>query len=77
MITEYEIRVRRPWRPGMKKGDLLKVSARQKVQYVRGGFAELVGRAKQEAQKAVKKVLPRNPTRKRSTRKRSVVKKKV
>ena len=58
MITEYEIRVIRPWRPGMKKGDVLKVGARQKVQYVRGGFAELVEKAQQEAP------VPRNPTRK-------------
>ena len=42
MITEYEVRVRRPWRLGVKKGDILKVNSRHKVQLVRGGFADLV-----------------------------------
>ena len=67
MITEYEIRVRRPWRPGMKKGDLLKVNSRLKVRLCRGGFADLVKedlidlRAAKLADKPAK---PRNPTRK-------------
>lgn len=42
MITDYEIRVIRPWSPGVKKGQILKVNARRKVQLVRGGFAESV-----------------------------------
>ena len=71
MITEYEIRVRRPWRPGMKKGDVIKVSARLKVQYVRGGFAELVEQAKQEA--AAPEAALRNPTR-RPVKKKAVKK---
>lgn len=48
MITEYEVRVRRSW-PGVKKGQVIKVNGRRKVQLVRGGFAVLVEEAKQEA----------------------------
>ena len=48
MIEQYMIRVKRPW-PGVKKGDEIKVTARRKVQLVRGGFAVLVEETKAEA----------------------------
>ena len=49
MMTEYEVRVRRSWKPGVKKGDILKVNSRHKVQLVRGGFAELIENADEPA----------------------------
>lgn len=48
MITEYEVRVVRPWGPGIKKGDIINVSARRKVQLVRGRFAEVVEKPAEE-----------------------------
>jgi hypothetical protein len=41
MITEYEVRVRRPW-VGVKKGQIIKVNSRRKYQLVKTGMATVV-----------------------------------
>jgi hypothetical protein len=41
MITEYEVRVRRPWM-GVKKGQVIKVNGRRKCQLVKTGMATVV-----------------------------------
>ena len=68
MITQYEVRVRRPW-PGVKKGEVIKVNGRRKVQLVRGGFAVVVEEGKQEA--------PQVDSQAVTKKKRRVIKKKV
>lgn len=46
MITEYEVKVLRPWAPGMKKDDVITVQESQFQRLVNMNMAVLIQQAK-------------------------------
>ena len=47
MITNYEIRVKRAWKPGIKNGQVITVTGMQRDRLVKLGMAEFIDKAKE------------------------------